>query len=65
MTMQKWERVIELSIIGVVLFIGLVSILYSWIDGAIGGIVNVYVLTAIAAVLSFLIVYAIKVFDKG
>ncbi len=65
MTKQKWERAIELTIIGVVIFVGLVSVLYSWIDSAFGGNVNVYVLTAVAAVLTFFIVYAIKIFDKG
>ncbi len=65
MARQKWERVIELTIVGIVLFVGLVSILYSWIDSAFGGNVNIYLLTAISVAVTFLIVYAISVFDKG
>ena len=65
MASQKWERAIELTIVGIVLFVGLVSILYSWIDSAFGGNINIYLLTTISAAVTFLIVYAISAFDKG
>ncbi|MCL4400909.1 hypothetical protein M1316_02975 [Candidatus Parvarchaeota archaeon] len=65
MAMQKWERAFELGTVGVVLFIGLVSMFYSWIDSAFGGKVNIYLLTATAAIATALIVYIIYRFDKN
>ncbi len=62
---QGWERIIEEVIIGIVLFIGLVSLLYSWIDSVFGVIVGIPILTFLGILASFLIVYAIRVFDKG
>ncbi len=60
-----WEKIIEEVIIGAVLFIGLVSLLYSWIDSVFGVIVGIPILTFLGILASFLVVYAIKVFDKG
>jgi hypothetical protein len=60
-----WERIIEEVIIGIVLFIGLVSLLYSWIDSLFGVIVGIPVLTFLGILASFIVVYAIRVFDKG
>ncbi len=60
---QRWERAFELTTVGVVLFIGLVSLFYSWIDSAFHTIVNIYLLTATAAVASFAIVYVISIFS--
>lgn len=54
-----------MSVIGIVLFIGIVSIFYSYIDSAFNVNVNVYLLTAAAGAATALIVYLIKVFDKG
>jgi uncharacterized membrane protein (DUF485 family) len=65
MQKQRWERIFELSVIGLVIFIGMVSLLYSWIDSIFGGNVNVYVLTAVGILVSFGIVYAITWFDRG
>jgi len=62
---QGWEKIIEEVIIGIVLFIGLVSLLYSWIDSVFGVIVGIPILTFLGILASFLIVYAIRVFDKG
>ena len=62
---QNWEKTIEEVIVGVVFFIGLVSLLYSWIDSAFGVIVGIPMLTFLGIVASFLIIYAIRVFDKG
>ena len=64
MEKQGWERVFELTTIGVVLFIGLVSLFYSWIDSAFHVIVNIYLLTATAVVASFAIVYVIGTFSR-
>ncbi len=60
-----WERIIEEVIIGIVLFIGLVSLLYSWIDSLFGVIVGIPVLTFLGILASFIVVYAIRVVDKG
>ncbi len=62
---QAWEKIIEELIVGIVLFIGLVSLLYSWIDSVFGVIVGIPVLTFLGILASFLVVYAIRVFDKG
>ena len=62
---QPWEKIIEEVIIGIVLFIGLVSLLYSWIDSVFGVIVGIPMLTFLGILASFLVVYAIRVFDKG
>jgi hypothetical protein len=62
---QSWEKIIEEVIIGIVLFIGLVSLLYSWIDSVFGVIVGMPMLTFLGILASFLVVYAIRVFDKG
>ena len=62
---QGWEKIIEELIIGIVLFIGLVSLLYSWIDSVFGVIVGIPMLTFLGILASFLVVYAIRVFDKG
>ena len=62
---QGWEKIIEEVIIGIVLFIGLVSLLYSWIDSVFGVIVGIPILTFLGILASFLVVYAIRVFDKG
>ncbi len=63
MAQQEWERIIELIVIGIVVFIGFVSLFYSWIDSAFGITVNIFALTAIAIAASFLVVYSIHVFD--
>lgn len=60
-----WEKIVEEVIVGVVLFIGLVSLLYSWIDSVFGVIVGIPMLTFLGILASFLVVYAIRVFDKG
>ena len=60
-----WEKMVEEVIVGVVLFIGLVSLLYSWIDSVFGVIVGIPMLTFLGILASFLVVYAIRVFDKG
>jgi hypothetical protein len=65
MPKYKWERIFELSVIGAVIFIGLVSLFYSWIDEAFNVNVNFYLLTAVAVVATFLIVYLINILDKG
>ena len=62
---QNWEKIIEEVIIGIVLFIGLVSLLYSWIDSLFGLIVGIPILTFLGVLVSFLVVYMIRVFDKG
>jgi uncharacterized YccA/Bax inhibitor family protein len=62
---QEWERIIEEVIVGIVLFIGLVSLLYSWVDTVFGVIVGIPMLTFLGILASFLIVYAIRIFDKG
>jgi uncharacterized YccA/Bax inhibitor family protein len=62
---QNWEKIIEEVIIGIVLFIGLVSLLYSWIDSLFGVIVGIPILTFLGVLVSFLVVYMIRVFDKG
>ncbi len=62
---QAWEKIIEELIVGIVLFIGLVSLLYSWIDSVFGVIVGIPILTFLGILASFLVVYAIRVFDKG
>lgn len=64
MVKQRWERAFELTSIGIVIFVGFVSIFYSWIDSIFGGRVNVYLLTVTAALATFLVVYIIYVFDK-
>ncbi len=64
MKKQRWEKYVEYSIIGTVLFLGLVSLLYSWIDSAFNVKVNVYLLTAAGIAVTALIVYVINVFDK-
>jgi divalent metal cation (Fe/Co/Zn/Cd) transporter len=64
MAKQKWEKIIELVIIGIVVYIGFVSIFYSWIDTAFGITVNIVVLSVVALVASFMVVYAIKIFDR-
>ena len=64
MAKQKWEKIIELVIIGIVVYIGFVSIFYSWIDTAFGITVNIVVLSVIALAASFMVVYAIKIFDR-
>lgn len=65
MKMQRWEKAIEYITIGVILFIGVVSLLYSWIDSAFNiNIGNIYLLAALAAVISFIIVYLIRMFDN-
>ncbi|EEZ92659.1 MAG: hypothetical protein BJBARM4_0757 [Candidatus Parvarchaeum acidiphilum ARMAN-4] len=62
---QAWEKIIEEVIVGIVLFIGLVSLLYSWIDSLFGVIVGIPILTFLGILASFIVVYAIRVFDKG
>ena len=62
---QGWEKIIEEVIVGMVLFIGLVSLLYSWIDSIFGVIVGISILTFLGILAAFLVVYAIRVFDKG
>ena len=62
---QGWEKVVEEVIVGIVLFIGLVSLLYSWIDSVFGVIVGIPMLTFLGILASFLVVYAIRVSDKG
>jgi uncharacterized YccA/Bax inhibitor family protein len=62
---QGWEKIIEEVIVGMVLFIGLVSLLYSWIDSIFGVIVGIPILTFLGILAAFLVVYAIRVFDKG
>lgn len=62
---QAWEKIIEEVIVGIVLFIGLVSLLYSWIDILFGVIVGIPILTFLGILASFIVVYAIRVFDKG
>jgi uncharacterized YccA/Bax inhibitor family protein len=62
---QEWERIIEEVIVGIVLFIGLVSLLYSWVDTVFGVIVGIPMLTFLGILASFLVVYAIRIFDKG
>ncbi|MCL4398376.1 MAG: hypothetical protein M1322_01050 [Candidatus Parvarchaeota archaeon] len=62
---QSWEKVVEEAIVGIVLFIGLVSLLYSWVDSIFGVIVGIPMLTFLGVLASFLVVYAIRVFDKG
>ncbi|MCL4372939.1 hypothetical protein M1384_02620 [Candidatus Parvarchaeota archaeon] len=62
---QPWEKIIEELIVGIVLFIGLVSLLYSWIDSVFGVIVGIPMLTFLGILASFLVVYAIRVLDKG
>ena len=62
---QAWEKIIEELIVGIVLFIGLVSLLYSWIDSLFGVIVGIPILTFLGILASFIVVYAIRVFDKG
>ncbi|MCL5016828.1 MAG: hypothetical protein M1441_01655 [Candidatus Parvarchaeota archaeon] len=64
MAKQKWEKIIELVIIGIVVYIGFVSIFYSWIDTAFGITVNIVVLSVVALAASFMVVYAIKIFDR-
>ena len=62
---RGWEKIIEEVIVGMVLFIGLVSLLYSWIDSIFGVIVGIPILTFLGILAAFLVVYAIRVFDKG
>ncbi len=62
---DSWERIIEEVIVGIVLFIGLVSLLYSWIDSLFGVIVGIPILTFLGVLAAFLVVYAIRIFDKG
>ena len=62
---QAWEKIVEEVIVGIVLFIGLVSLLYSWVDSVFGVIVGIPMLTFLGILASFLVVYAIRVFDKG
>jgi uncharacterized YccA/Bax inhibitor family protein len=62
---RGWEKIIEEVIVGMVLFIGLVSLLYSWIDSIFGVIVGIPILTFMGILAAFLVVYAIRVFDKG
>ena len=62
---QAWEKIIEEVIVGIVLFIGFVSLLYSWIDSLFGVIVGIPILTFLGILASFIVVYAIRVFDKG
>ncbi|MCL5009564.1 MAG: hypothetical protein M1433_01090 [Candidatus Parvarchaeota archaeon] len=64
MKRQRWEKAIEYALIGIIVFIGFVSLLYSWIDSAFGINVNVYLLAALAVVVSFLVVYIIRMFDE-
>ncbi len=59
---QRWEDIIEFIVIGAVVFIGFVSLFYSWIDSAFNVKVNIILLTAMGLIASFLFVYAIKVF---
>ncbi len=60
---KKWEKYIMLVVIGIVIFIGFVSLLYSWIDSVYKINVNPYVLTVIAFIITFGIVFAINHFD--
>ncbi|MCW1299535.1 MAG: hypothetical protein QXD02_04415, partial [Candidatus Parvarchaeum sp.] len=53
---QGWEKVVEEVIVGIVLFIGLVSLLYSWIDSVFGVIVGIPMLTFLGILASFLVV---------
>ncbi len=62
---EAWEKIIEEVIVGIVLFIGLVSLLYSWIDSLFGVIVGIPILTFLGLLASFIVVYAIRTFDKG
>ena len=58
----RYENVIELAVVGVIVFIGFVSLFYSWIDSFFGVKVNIILLTVIGLVAAFLFVYVIKVF---
>ncbi len=59
---EKWEEIIELAVIGTVVFIGFVSLFYSWIDSVFNVEVGIVILTIIGLVASFLFVYVIKIF---
>lgn len=64
MNKQAFEGYFERSIIGVVLFIGFVSLFYSWIDSVLNININVYLLALIAVVVVAAILYLISVFDR-
>jgi hypothetical protein len=62
--MQKWEKAIEYVLIGVIVFIGFVSLFYSWIDSAFNIIVNIYLLTGLAIAVSLAVVLIVMAFDE-
>ncbi len=64
MKMQKWEKAIEYVLIGVIVFIGFVSLFYSWIDSAFNIIVNIYLLTGLAIAVSLAVVLIVMAFDE-
>ncbi len=64
MKMQKWEKAIEYVLIGVIVFIGFVSLFYSWIDSAFNIIVNIYLLTGLAVAVSLAVVLIVMAFDE-
>ncbi len=65
MELPKLERLFELSTIGAVIFIGMVAMIYSWIDTIFVTKADPILLTAAALAVSILSVYAMYHFDIG
>ncbi len=63
MRINRFEKYFEMTIIGIVFYIGLVSLFYSWIDSAFNININVYVLTIIALIATLILVYLIDKFE--
>ncbi len=64
MKMQRWEKAIEYVLVGIIVFIGFVSLFYSWIDSAFHTIVNVYLLAGLAIAVSLAVVFIVRAFDE-
>ena len=53
-----------MAVIGIIVFIGFVSLFYSWIDSAFGINANVYMLTGMAAVVAAAVVYVVNYYEE-
>jgi hypothetical protein len=62
--MQNWEKWILMAVIGIIVFIGFVSLFYSWIDSAFGINANVYMLTGMAAIVAAAVVYVVNYYEE-
>lgn len=63
MKTSNFERYFEMAVVGVVFFIGFVSLFYSWIDSLFNININAYILTLIALAVTVFIVYLINKFE--